>query len=166
MSSWPPLPPPPAAKPRKGLGIKIAIFVALLAVISGGLIWKAGKSTYRNYQIASGAVDHFHEQLNAGDYSQIYQNAADEFRRWGSQEDLNKLFANVRDKMGAAGKPSTAGFHVNWRNGAVWVDQTFNTQFAKGQAQEFFVWKIQQDQPRLYRYRIDSPNLHNLNPAK
>ena len=160
MSSWPPLPPPPAAKPRKGLGIKIAIVVTLVAFIAGVFIWKAGKATYHNYQIASEAADHFHQQLNAGNYSQIYGDATEEFRRSASREDLNKFFDKIRDKMGAAGKPSAAGFHVNWRNGVVWVDQTYNTQFERGQAQEVFVWKIEQNQPRLYRYRVDSANLH------
>jgi len=160
VSTFPPLPPAPAARPRKGLGIKIAVGIALLATVGGVLVWKAGKSSYRDYQIASGAVERFHQQLNAGDYDRIYQGATDEFRGWGKREDLNRFFDNIREKMGTAGKPSTVGFHVNWRNGAVWVDQTLNTQFEKGKAQEYFVWKIEHDQPRLYNYRIDSPNLH------
>lgn len=98
--------------------------------------------------------------MNLGDYDQIYDEATDEFRRSGTREDLMHFFEKVYDKMGSAGEPNSPGFHVNWRNGVVWVDQTFNTQFLKGQAQEYFVWKIQQDQPRLYNYRIDSPNLH------
>jgi len=166
MSAFPPLPPAPAAKPRKRLGLKIALGVALLSVIGGALVWRAGKSTYRNYQIASAAVDHFHQQLNAGDYDQIYENATEEFRHWGKREDLNHFFDNVREKMGSAGKPSTIGFHVNWRNGVLWVDQTFNTQFEKGSAQEYFVWKIQQNQPHLYNYRIDSPNMHEAGATK
>ena len=166
MSTWPPLPQAPPAKPRTGLGSKIAIVVVLCGLIGGALVWKAGKSTYRNYQIASEAVDHFHQQLNAGDYGPIYEGATEEFRRWGKREDLNRFFDNIREKMGSAGKPSTAGFHVNWRNGAVWVDQTFNTQFEKGLAQEYFLWKIEQDQPRLYKYQIDSANLRNPSTAK
>jgi hypothetical protein len=131
----------------------------LVLVIGGVLAWKVGKSTYRDYQIASAAADRFHQQLNAGDYDQIYENATEEFRRSGKREDLNHLFDNIRNKMGRAGRPSAIGFHVNWRNGVLWVDQAFNTQFEKGKAQEYFVWKIQQDQPHLYNYRIDSPNM-------
>lgn len=166
MNTWLPLPQAPPAKPRKGLGIKIAIVVVFGALIGGALVWRVGKTTYRNYQIASEAVDHFHEQLNLGDYDQIYEGATEEFRRWGKREDLNRFFDNIRAKMGAAGKPSTVGFHVHWRNSALWVDQTFNTPFEKGPAQEYFLWKIDQDQPRLYKYQVDSPNLRNQSPTK
>jgi len=61
------------------LGIKIAIAVGLLGVMGGALVWKTGKSTYRNHQIASGAVDRFPHQMNLGDYDRIYDEATDEF---------------------------------------------------------------------------------------
>lgn len=160
MSTWPPLPPPPAPKPRKGLGIKISIGVALCALIGGSLVWRALRSTYHNYEVASGGVERFHHQMNVGDYDQIYDEATDDFRRSGTREDLTRFFEKIHDKMGSAGEPSAAGFHVNWRDGVIWVDQTFNTHFLNGPAQEYFVWKIEQDQARLYQYRIDSPNLH------
>jgi len=160
VSTLPTFPAAPPAKPRKNLWQTIAIVALFLGPVGGVLVWKVGKSTYQDYQIASAAADHFHQQLNTGDYDHIYESATDEFRRWGKREDLNRFFDNIRQKMGNAGTPSSLGFHVNWRNGVLWVDQTFNTKFEKGQAQEYFVWKIQQDQPRLYEYRIDAPNLH------
>jgi len=166
MSTFPPLPPAPPAKSRKRLGLKIAIGVALLAIVGGVLVWRVGNSTYRNYQLASAATDHFHQQLNAGAYDEIYENATEEFRRSAKREDLDHLFGNIREKMGSARKPTATGFHVNWRNGILWIDQSFSTQFEKGTAQEYFVWKIQQDQPRLYNYRIDSPNLHEPGATK
>ncbi len=166
MSTLPPLPPAPAARRSRGLGLKIAIGIALLAIVGGALLWRAGKGSYRNYQMASAGAERFHQQLNAGEYDQIYENSTDEFRHWGSRDKLKEFFDNVRNKMGAAGKASTVGFHVNWRNGVVWVDQTLNTHFEKGKAQEYFVWKIQQDQPHLYNYRIDALGLHESGAAK
>jgi hypothetical protein len=159
MSTWPPLPPAPAAKSGKGWGIRIAIAVGLFGVVAGALAWKTGTGAYHNYQIAFGAVDRFHHQMNLGDYDQIYDEATDEFRRSGTRQDLKSLFEKIHDKMGSAGEPRAAGFHVNWRNGVVWVDQTFNTPFLHGQAQESFVWKIEQGKPFLYHYRINSPDL-------
>jgi hypothetical protein len=61
--------------------------------------------------------------------------------------------------MGNSGKMSTQGFHVTWRNGRLFADQVYDTQFAQGQARESFVWIIEQDRPRLESYHIDSPNL-------
>lgn len=123
------------------------------------MLWEVGKSTYHNYQTASAAVDRFHQRLNTGDYDGVCADATSEFRGAGSRADLNKFFDSIRQKMGPAGKRSPAGFHVNWRNGRLWVDQVFSTQFEKGQGQEYFLWEIQQGQPRLYHYRVDSPNL-------
>lgn len=160
MSAWPAIPPPPPPKPRRRLAAKVIAFVVLSGLIGAALIWKAGKSSFHNYQIASGAVEHFHHQMNLGDYDQIYDEASEEFRRSITREDLTRFFEKIQNNMGSVGEPRSLGFHVNWRSKAVWVDQTFNTQFLHGSAQEYFVWKIEQDQPRLYNYRIDSPNLH------
>lgn len=134
------------------------VFV-VCGLIGGAIVWKIGKRTYHYYDIASGAVEQFHHQMNLGDYDQIYDEATEEFRRSDSRENMTRFFEKISIKMGSVGEPHSAGFHVNWRNGVVWVDQTFNTQFLNGQAQEYFVWKIQQDQARLYNYRINSPNL-------
>ena len=123
---------------------------------SAGL--ETGRSTYHNYQLASSAVDQFHMQLNAGDYNTIYDEATDDFRRSGSREDITRFFTSIHEQMGSAGNKNAAGFHVNWRNGRVWVDQVFNTRFEKGQGQGSFVWEIQQERPLLYHYRLDSPN--------
>jgi len=157
MSTWPP-PPPPTVKRASWFGIKTIIVVALLGLVGIALVWRAGRSTYHNYQLASSAVDQFHMQLNAGDYNTIYDEATDDFRRSGSREDITRFFTSIHEQMGSAGNKNAAGFHVNWRNGRVWVDQVFNTRFEKGQGQESFVWEIQQERPLLYHYRLDSPN--------
>jgi len=131
VSTLPTFPAAPPAKPRKNLWQTIAIVALFLGPVGGVLVWKVGKSTYQDYQIASAAADHFHQQLNTGDYDHIYESATDEFRRWGKREDPNRFFDNIRQKMGNAGTPSSLGFHVNWRNGVLWVDQTFNTNSKK-----------------------------------
>jgi hypothetical protein len=69
------------------------------------------------------------------------------------------LFATLHEKLGASGKMSYQGFHLNWQNGRTIVNEVFDTQFALGQAQEGFIWVIEQDQVRLPSYRVDSPNL-------
>ena len=160
MSSWPPIPPPPPTIRTRRFGSKYIVLIALLGLVVLGILWSLGKGSYHNYRLASASADHFHQQLNNADYDGVYEDATDEFRSSGSREDLTKFLRNVHEKMGKCGKMSAAGFHVNWRNGRVWVDQVFNTQCEAGQAQESFVWLVQQDQCRLYHYQIDSPKLH------
>jgi hypothetical protein len=62
--------------------------------------------------------------------------------------------------MGNTGATTATGFHINWRNGDIFVNQLFSTQFTQGQVQEEFVWLIDGDQPLLQSYRIDAPQLH------
>jgi|SRR5258707_8261338 hypothetical protein len=138
---------------------KRIVLSGLLAVVAGILLWSCGKGTYHNYRLANAAVDQLHQRLNQADYETIYGEATEEFRRAGSRTDEIKFLEMVHQKMGNSGKMSFKGFHVNWQNGRVTVNQVFDTQFTLGQAQEGFIWVIEQDQPRLQSYRIDSSNL-------
>jgi hypothetical protein len=147
------LPPQRRSKTRQ---LVIGTLIGMLAAI---VLWNCGKGAYHNYRLSSAAVDYFHQLLNQGDFETIYGETTDGFRRAGTRENEIKFFATVHDKMGNAGKMSAKGFHINWQNGVLSVDQVYETQFTLGQAQESFIWYIQQDQARLYSYRIDSPNL-------
>jgi len=161
MSNWSASPVPPSAvPPAKNQTLKRLI--VLLCLLASGLavvLWALGRRTYRNYGIASAAVDHFHQELNNSDYETIYEEASDEFRRSGNRPDMVKFFQMVHEKMGNSGDKKAAGFHVSWTNGRVTVNQVFDTEFALGQGQESFVWTIEHDHARLYGYHIDSANL-------
>jgi hypothetical protein len=161
MSTW--LPPPPplpldpsAAKTRRSRWILAACAIVVIAL---AMVWSLGRSAYRNYRVASAAVDHFHDQLNREDYDGIYEEASDEFRRFGTRTDDTKFLASVHQKMGNSGAKSPSGFHVNWRNGRTWVDQVYETQFSLGTGRESFIWIIDQNHAQLYGYHIDSTNL-------
>jgi hypothetical protein len=135
------------------------VLAGLVVVAAAMLLWSCGKGMYHNYRLSTGAVERLHRQLDQADYETIYGEATEEFRRAGSRTDEIKFLETVHQKMGNSGKISSQGFHVNWQNGRVTANQVVNTQFALGQAQEAFVWIIEQDQPRLQSYRINSPNL-------
>jgi hypothetical protein len=131
----------------------------LLSALAVGVLWSCGKSTYKNYRLADAAVDRFHQQLNQADFETIYGEATNDFRRTGTREDAIKVFELVHQKMGNSGKMSAKGFHINWQNGVLTVNQVYDTQFALGEGQEGFIWVIEHDQPRLQKYHIDSANL-------
>jgi hypothetical protein len=151
---------PPFAVPRKKRSKTREIAVIGLVVVGAAiLLWNVGKVTYHNYRLSTRAVDLLHRRLNQADYETICGEATDEFRSAGKREDQIKFLEMVHQKMGNSGKKSPKGFHVNWQNGQVTVNEVFDTQFALGQAEESFIWVIDQDQPRLQSYHIDSPNL-------
>jgi len=153
---------PPAAEGHSRT-IWIVLGVAFVA-LALPLSWSCGKAVYHNYRLATAAVDHFHRQLDRGDYDAIYGEATDEFRRAGSREDSVKFFEMVHEKMGNSGTLSAKGFHINMNNGRLFVNQVYSTQFSQGEAQEAFVWRVDGEQPRLLSYHIDSPNLASAKP--
>jgi hypothetical protein len=157
MSSWP-LPPPPVG-PNKSNRNKIVLWISLAAVFFAIILLFLGKRTYHDYRLASAAMEQFHQQLNAANYDGIYTEASDDFRKSGNHDEMIRFLETVHEKMGDSGKTAMAGFHVNWRNGRLWVDEVSNTQFALGQGQESFIWILEQDHLQLYGYHITSPNL-------
>jgi len=159
MSALLPLPPPPDPLRKRGR-TRLVIWIILAVLASIVILLNLGKGAYQAYYLASDATDHFHRQLDAADYDGIYADASHEFRRAATRAESVKFLETVHHKMGESGKRSTAGFHVNWRNGRWWIDAAYNTQFTLGQGQESFIWVMEQDRLRLYGYHIDSPNLH------
>jgi hypothetical protein len=146
----------PRREPSKTKRIALSVF---LVVVVGIVLWSLGKGAYHNYRLASAAVEQLHQRLDQGDYETIYGEATEEFRRAGSRADEIKFLEMVHQKMGNSGKTSFKGFDVNWQNGQVTVNQVVDSQFTLGQAQEGFIWVIEQNQARLKTYRIDSSNL-------
>ena len=154
---FPPLPPESVARrPKTKLFAMLAVLLAITLIV----LWNCGKGAYRDYRLASAAVDQFHQELDRGDFEAIYSEATDDFRSGGSLSDFSKVLQKVRQKMGNSGKKTPQGFHVNWKNGSHLVDAVFDTQFASGHAQESFIWVVENGQMRLKVYNIDSTNLH------
>jgi hypothetical protein len=164
MNAPPPPPhpqPPPLTVSRPKRSRKRAIVIGgLIAVVGAIVLWSAAKGMYHNYRLSSAAVEKFHHELDQGDYDAIWEDSTDAFRAAGTRADTVKLFETVHQKMGASGKASSAGFHVNWQPGRANVNHVFDTAFSNGRAQEAFIWIVEQDHPRLQSYRIDSPLLH------
>jgi len=160
MGTLPSQPVPSFTVPRRTRSKTRQIVVGgLVSLVAAILLWSCGKGMYHNYRLSIAAIDRLHQHLNQADYETIYGDATDEFRRAGSRVDEIKFFEVVHQKMGNSGKTTSKGFHVNWQNGRVTVNHVIDTQFTLGQVQETFIWVIDNDQPRLQSYRVDSPNL-------
>ena len=118
-----------------------------------------GRSGYRQYRIVGTAVAGFHGQLDRAQYEDIYGEATDQFRSVGSRQQALAFLKGVHEKMGASGKSSIRGLNVSVSTQGRFVSAAYATDFARGPATESFVWRMDQDQPRLWNYSIDSPNL-------
>jgi len=136
------------------------MIAALFAVLGVIVWWSCGTSVYHNYRATRSAVEQFHQYLDGADYESIYKQTSAAFRSASPHEDEIRFFENVHRKMGKCGATTATGFYINSRDGYVFVNQSFNTQFTQGQAQEAFVWLMDNGQPLLQMYRIDAPQLH------
>ena len=158
-----PFPPAPSLSPSRAPRSKTKRIVvsSLLAVLLLIVLWTCGKGVYRDYRVSSAAVELFHHRLDSADFDTIYSDASDGFRSFGTKADQIKFLEATHQKLGNSGKTSPLGFHVNWRNSQLFVDQVYSTQFAQGTAQESFVWVMENGKPRLYGYHISpADDLH------
>jgi hypothetical protein len=135
-------------------------WILLLAAVATLLVLgTCGWGAYRQYRVVGTAVAGLHRQLDGAEYEDIYGDATEQFRSTNTRPQAIAFLQEVHDKMGASGKSSVRGLNVNVSTQGKFVHATYATEFARGQATEFFIWRMEQDQPRLWSYRVDSPNL-------
>jgi hypothetical protein len=138
-------------------GIKTILFVGVVVLLL--LLGTCGRSAYYSYRRADSAVVRFHSQLDREEYEDAYGDATDEFRSTGARQQQIELFKTIHEKMGDSGKRSAKGFHITATFRGMFVSVVYRTEFASGPADEYFVWRMDQEQPKLWSYHIDSPYL-------
>src|SRR5664280_916606 len=74
--------------------------LAITAVIVLFLAWQCGSGILQGRKLAGAAVQHFHQQLNGGQYEEIYREADEGFTQSGKQEELVKFLNAVHVKLG------------------------------------------------------------------
>jgi hypothetical protein len=154
-----PAPPVPGNRPWiEGKGLKWIMLGGTLVLLF--LAWAFGSVMYRNYKLALQGVGTFHNELDHAQYPQIYATATDNFRRAAAEPQTTKFLEMVHNNMGNVEAVHVLGFHFNKVNGITWATMSCRTQFALGEAQENFTLRIEDGQPKLVGYRINSPRVH------
>ena len=103
-------------------------------------------------------VTEFHRKLNAEEYSRIYNEAGEEFRKPHDEEKAVARLAEMRRTLGTVVRAEAGSSRVDYSAGGVVVHLRYATQFEKGEATEDFVWRVDGDRPVLIGY--------NVTPAK
>jgi hypothetical protein len=114
---------------------------------------KKGKET------AERAVEKFHNQLNAGQFQQIYAECDEGFRKAVTEQDAIALFEAVRRKLGTVQEAKPTGWHVNATTGGTAVTLGYDVQFSEGKGVEQFVYRVSGDKATLLNYNVNSPLL-------
>lgn len=130
--------------------------LAITAIVAVFLVWQCGNAVLQGRRLATPAVDRFHQQLNAGKFEEIYQEAAQGFREGGKHEDIVRFLNAVHAKLGNAGATSAGNINVNATPNGTFVTTEYNTKFEKGDALETFTWLKAGGALKLHAYNIQS----------
>jgi hypothetical protein len=133
--------------------------LGVTAVLMTYLMWQCSSGLLQGRALSNAAVEHFHEQLNSGQYQEIFDEADDAFRASDNQQELLKFLAAVHAKLGAAGSESLSNIQVNANTNGTFVTTRYTTVFTRGQAFESFTWVKRGDRLNLYRYNVQSKAL-------
>lgn len=110
-----------------------------------------------NLASADKAVDRFHQQLNANQFEIIYTQSSPALKSATSKDDMVKLLAAVRSKLGPYKSGTRNSWRVNYGSNANTV-VLFDSTYEKGKAQETFTFENEAKAP-LIGYNINSPIL-------
>lgn len=131
--------------------------IILLTFITVLLLAGSSCSLTKGREIAERAVVQFHNQLNAGQYHEIYTQSDEGFRKASSEEDTQALLEAVRRKLGTVKQANQSGWQVNATPTGTMVSLAYEVEFSEGKGTEDFVFHISGDKALLYNYHVNSP---------
>jgi hypothetical protein len=109
---------------------------------------------------AERAVEKFHNQLNAGQFHEIYAETDDAFKKAATEEQTTQLFEAVHRKLGTVQNAKLAGWHVNTAAGTgTSITLGYEVDFSEGKGTEEFVFRLAGDKALLFNYNVNSPQL-------
>lgn len=113
----------------------------------------------KHKEAAEKAVVKFHQQLNAGQYREIYVQCGQKFRDSTNESDAIALFEAIHRKLGSVVNSKQLGWNVNTAPGGTFVRMGYETDFSEGKGQEDFVFEMNSGQALLVGYNVNSPLL-------
>jgi len=120
------------------------------------LIATTSCSFSKGKQLAESAVVQFHEQYNAGQFHDIYNQADDGLKQHDTEASLVQLFEAVHRKLGTVKWANQTRWYVNATTGGTFVTLSYDTDFSEGKGTEEFAFRINGDKALLYSYHVNS----------
>ena len=119
-------------------------------------MWQCSSALVQGRKLATASVRHFHQQLNAEEYEEIYREADEGFRAGQSHDELVKFLQAVHRKLGNAGHENQINIRVDTNTRGTFTTTWYNTSFVNGPASERFTWVTGGGALKLYGYHIES----------
>jgi hypothetical protein len=108
-------------------------------------------------KVASASVVKFHDDFNSQRFGE--KNVSLEYQQAATLEVNRDFLTSVHKKLGDAGEWRLAGWRVNVTPSGTIVDMQCKTKFARGDADESFVWRVKRKSASLLIYHVNSPLL-------
>ena len=129
------------------------LLMMVVASVTGCSWLQNGKATGEK------AVGKFHDQLNSGQFHEIYAHTDEGFRKATSEPETIAYLEAVHRKLGVERNAKQVGWRVFATTGGTQVSLVYETDFDDGKATEQFVFLVNGDEARLFKYNIQSPTL-------
>ena len=131
-----------------------------LPICIGLLLFVAlGCSMMKDSKTAEPAVEKFHTQFNAKQFSEIYNGSGDSMKGATTEKQLTDLLDGVYRKLGTYKNSTATSWHVNTTPSSTMVTLSYDTEFSDGKASETFVVSVSGDTAKLEGYNINSNDL-------
>ena len=115
--------------------------------------------TIKGKSVAEPKMAVFHDRFNAGQYEEIYSEAADEFQKAATKENLFDLLSAIDRKLGKVQSSSINSWNVKTFNLVTTVVFVADTQFEQGTGTETFTFRVSGDKATLLGYNINSMDM-------
>jgi len=141
---------------RKIILKPFSLFIVLTLAF---VVFTVSCSLTKGKEQAERAVEKFHQQFNAAQYSEIYQQGDSKFKEAVTEAELMQLLEAVRRKLGTVEGATSTGWRVNATPMGTVAMVGYDTQFSEGKGNEQFSFLISGEQANLLRYDVNSPLL-------
>ena len=130
-----------------------------LAIAAAALLGVTGCSAGDHLAAAEREVERFHDLAAAQEIDRIYDQSTDAFKRAATPEQFRSILEVVDERLGEVRRANRQGWHVNYTTAGTVVTLTYQTEFERGRGTERFVYRIDDDRPRLLGFHLNSDAL-------
>ncbi len=130
-------------------------FALRLSILATAAVF-AACSASANTRQAEAAVQQFHDLLDSGQSSAVYDSASDDLKRVSPEQQFVPLLDAVHRKLGQTKTATRSGWNVNYSTSGNFITLNYQTVYAEGPASEQFVYRMVGDKPILAGYHISS----------
>lgn len=118
--------------------------------------WQCGSAFYFGSRLADGEVRRLHDEVNAGQFEEICDDAEGAFSQGPKCDQLVETLRGVHRILGDVIDQKRGHIYLNLSGQGIFVTVEFFTEFAAGQARETFTWHKGGNTLIFYGYDVQS----------